>query len=479
MCIHHPLINAVFQNLTPIIDGHPYHFLLACSGGADSTALLVAFHHLRPRLSCRLTVITVNHNIRSAAESSGDSAFVVQLCGQLRPPIPCITAELPVGAVAHCARTRGRGTEDAARVLRYRVFEKTAASVGADFIVTAHNQGDVYETVLMHLFQGASTASLQAMALRRGRYLRPFITVERSSIESFLRQQRIEWREDATNAQDVYLRNRIRHQLLPALTAVFGGWRSGIDKTMQRIGLDRSFCEQALAAARKHFAGSADWKICKHGAIAIQADFFDSLHPALRLRILEQGCLKLDVGMRVSLGILLRLSSELSKTPEESESAAVLEAPLYAKIAAAGNLRLERRGVQLFLFKTDAYLALYNQKSYSLTITKCGLYVYPLGQLEVYKIAEGIFIRDSEDKSQGIGPLTLPLSIRSRRGGDRIQMSSGKLKEVKKILNEWHVDSLARELLPIIIEDSFIQKCTRIRALYGSMLGYKNWFVEE
>jgi len=124
-------------------------------------------------------------------------------------------------------------------------------------------------------------------------------------------------------------------------------------------------------------------------------------------------------------------------------------------------------------------MKLYNQKSYSLTITKCGLYVYPLGQLEVYKIAEGIFIRDSEDKSQGIGPLTLPLSIRSRRGGDRIQMSSGKLKEVKKILNEWHVDSLARELLPIIIEDSFIQKCTRIRALYGSMLGYKNWFVEE
>ena len=84
-----------------------------------------------------------------------------------------------------------------------------------------------------------------------------------------------------------------------------------------------------------------------------------------------------------------------------------------------------------------------------------------------------------EDKSEGIGPFSLPLSIRSRRGGDKIQMSSGKLKEVKKILNEWQVDSLARELLPIIIEDSCVPKDAHIRALYGSMLGYKNRFVEE
>ncbi len=117
------------------------------------------------------------------------------------------------------------------------------------------------------------------------------------------------------------------------------------------------------------------------------------------------------------------------------------------------------------------------QKSYFLTIIQCGTYAYPLGQLAVYRTSAGVFVRDTEDKSPGIGPVALPLSVRSRRNGDRIQMSSGKLKEIKKILNEWRVDSLARELLPIIIEDSCVPK--RIRALYGSLLGYKNWFVEE
>ena len=487
MCSN-PFIDAVFDNLNPFLTHIPCHFLLACSGGADSTALLLAFHQLQTRLRCRLTAVTVNHNIRGAEESAADSAFVAELCNRLEPPISCMVTEIPAGEVARYAKERSRGTEDAARALRYRLFEETAASVGADYIVTAHNRSDVYETALMRLFQGGSTASLSVMPVRRGRYLRPLITVERSDIEAFLRQQGIEWCEDSTNAEDTYLRNRIRHHLVPALAMTFGGWRTGLDKTLQRISLDRSFCEEMLAAARTSYTGAsdaADWMHCKHGALAIAADFFDSLHPALRLRVLEQGCRRLGIGTRVPLGILLRLSSECVAALEVSaSSAAALRIPekqtdTRSKIAAAGALRLERRGARILLFDSTAYLTLYNQKSYFLTIPQCGKYAYPLGQLEVYHSANGIFVRDSEDKSGGIGPFTLPISVRSRCGGDRIQMKSGNVKEVKKILNEWQVDSLARELLPIIIEDTCIRRRTRIRALYGSFLGYKNWFVEE
>ena len=494
-----PFIDAVFDNLKPFLTHIPCRFLLACSGGADSTALLLAFHQLQTRFRCRLTVVTVNHNIRSAEESAADSAFVAELCNRLEPPISCVVAEIPAGEVARYAKERSRGTEDAARTLRYRLFEETAASVGADYIVTAHNRSDVYETALMRLFQGGSTASLSVMPVRRGRYLRPLITVERSDIEAFLRQQGIGWREDSTNAEDTYLRNRIRHHLVPALAMTFGGWRTGLDKTLQRISLDRSFCEEMLTAARTSYTGAsdaADWMQCKHGALAIDADLFDSLHPALRLRVLEQGCRRFGIGTRVPLGILLRLSSECVAASEASDgaapeasavsdvSAAALIIPekqtdTRSKIAAAGALRLERRGARILLFDSTAYLTLYNQKSYFLTIPQCGEYAYPLGQLEVYHSANGIFVRDSEDKSGGIGPFTLPISVRSRRGGDRIQMKSGNVKEVKKILNEWQVDSLARELLPIIIEDTCIRRRTRIRALYGSFLGYKNWFVEE
>ena len=515
----HPLIGAVFDNLKPFLTDIPCRFLIACSGGADSTALLLAFHQLQTRFHYRLTVVTVNHNIRSAEESAADSAFVAELCSRLDPPVDCVVEEIPAGEVVRYAKDRNRGTEDAARTLRYRLFEKTAASVGVDYIVTAHNRSDVYETALMRLFQGGSTASLSMMPVRRGRYLRPLITVERRDIEAFLRQQGIAWREDATNAEDAYLRNRIRHHLVPALAAAFGGWRTGLDKTMQRISLDRSICEEALAAARTNFtgaSGAADWGRCKHGALTIAANFFDSLHPALRLRMLEQGCRRLGIAARIPLGILLRLSSECAAEQEvstkaaprtatgiapetpakavpEASSSATLKAPeieiasiepetqanMHAKVAAAGALRLERRGERILLFDNTVYLTLYNQKSYILTIPQCGEYAYPLGQLEVYQTTNGIFVRDSADKNAGIGPFTLPISVRSRRGGDRIQMKSGNVKEVKKILNEWQVDSLARELLPIIIEDTCIQRRTRIRALYGSFLGYKNWFVEE
>ena len=479
----HPLINAVFDNLKSFLTHNPNSFLLTCSGGADSTALLLAFHQLQTRLHCRLTAVTVNHNIRSAEESAADSAFVAELCSRLEPPVPCVIAEIPAGEVARYAKERNRGMEDAARTLRYRLFEETAASVGADYIVTAHNRSDVYETALMRLFQGGNTASLSVMPIRRGRYLRPLITVERSDIEAFLRQQGIVWREDSTNAEDTYLRNRIRHHLVPALAATFGGWRTGLDKTLQRIALDRSFCEESLATARETFTGMADnassvadaanWAQCKHGALVIAADFFDSLHPALRLRVLEQGCRRLGIGARIPLGILLRLSSECVASHMEKPP------DTRSKIAAAGALRLERRGDRILLFDSTAYLTLYNQKSYILTIPQCGEYAYPLGQLVVYHTADGIFVRDSEDKSNGVGPFTLPISVRSRRGSDRIQMKSGNVKEVKKILNEWQVDSLARELLPIIREDTCIRRRTRIRALYGSFLGYKNWFVEE
>jgi len=456
MC-DHPLVEAVFQNLQPLMGNSPLHFLLTCSGGADSTALLMIFHWLQPRLLCRLSAVSVNHNIRGAEESAADSAFVGDLCRRLNPPIPCIIEDIPVGAVACCARERKRGIEDAARTLRYRIFEKTALSVGADFIVTAHNKNDVYETVLMRLFQGGGTATLRTMSVRRGIYVRPLITADRDGIESFLRQQGLTWREDSTNMQNMYLRNRIRHFLVPALNDTFGAWHTGFDKTLQRISLDCSFCEAALETMHTAFTGAKDWENCSHGAITISTAFFDALPPALRLRLLEQGCVRLNIERRIPLGILLRMVSGNNRI----------------KITAAGDLRMERRGNRLFLFKHATYHRLYNKRSYILSIKQCGTYPYPLGYLEVYENRCGFFLKDKNDSKGGVGPFMLPITVRSRHEGDKIQMRCGKLKTVKKILNEWGVDSLARALLPIIIENN------HIRALYGSLLGYKDWFVEE
>ncbi len=462
----HPVVQAVGSHLIPFFTTAHYHFLLACSGGADSTALLLAFHQLQSVYSFSFSVISVNHNIRPAPESAADSQFVADLCQQLSPAPPCHIEELAYNAVPDCAAQRQKGIEDAARVLRYRAFETYAERINADFIVTAHNQDDVYETLLMRMFQGGSTQALQKMPVQRKHYLRPLSTVTRAEIESFLCKKNISWRTDATNNENQYLRNRIRHFLVPALEKTFDSWESGFDKTLDRIRLDTDFCNNALTEAQNAFSTqhnsaenrteTSEWKQCKTQALSISKQFFYSLPLTLRLRLLEKGCSKLMIHDRISLPLLLRIADSQPETI----------------IHEAGALRFEQRNTALFLFKKKSYTELYHQKSYFIKIIACGLYTYPLGLLSVYATKEGCFIQDTDEPNTPIGPFRLPFEIRGRRNGDRIKMSTGNYKQVKKIFNEWSVDSLSRELLPIIIKD------THLQALYGSPLGYKNWIVQ-
>ena len=456
------LLQEVSSNIQSFLHHSSYHLLLACSGGADSTALLVLLCRLRASFHYTLSVVTVNHNIREQGESAADAAFVCDLCKKYA--LPCYVETLPPLAVAQCAAERKRGVEDAARFLRYQALEQRAAAVHADFILTAHNRNDVYETVLMRLFQGAGTGALKKMPVKRGKYVRPLITVDRTRLEAFLTEEGLEWCEDSTNAHDAYLRNRIRHFLLPALTAVFGAWQPGLDKTLHKIQLDALTCDSELQARQRAFAGGQAsvsfagvcWHLGKLQSLSLSSVFFYTLPASLRLRMLEKGCIQLRVQERVPSGILLRMAA---MKPEE-------------QVIDAGPLLLEHRGTALFLFNKRTYQALYSWKEYCIVVNGCGSYPYPLGLFSVYKKDGGCFCKDTDDAGEGVGPLQLPFMIRGRRTGDRIQMKSGALKTVKKVFNEWAVDSLSRALLPIIVEHN------GVRALYGSPLGYRDWIVK-
>ncbi|MGP1577149.1 MAG: tRNA lysidine(34) synthetase TilS [Treponema sp.] len=470
------VVQGVYSYLEPYLADASVHFLIACSGGADSVALLKVFHTIQSVLGFRISVVTVNHNIRESTVSAADASFVTQFCMSLSPPIPCFVEVLPPGAVADCAQNRKRGIEDAARYLRYQCFENVAAVVHANFIVTAHNRNDVYETVLMRLFQGGSPDSLRKMEVRRGKYLRPFIDVDRTMIEYFLHEEAIVWREDSTNAENTYLRNKIRHFLIPALSSVFGQWHSGLDKTLRKIALDSSFCFDYLKERQMSFFQqdtrtctipvestetqtasaycSSEWQCHPTGGLTISRLFFDSLAPALRLRLVEYACSLLGVPERVPLAVLLRLVETSGKTG----------------VSAAASLRMERRGERIFLFNMMQYRTLLKEMLYVLAIQCEGVYNYPLGQLRVYKRADGYYIHCT-DTDTAVGPFKLPITVRGRQEGDIIQMSTGAFKSVKKIFNEWAVDSASRKFLPIVVEGS------NLRALYGSPLGYPNWVV--
>lgn len=189
--------------------------LVAVSGGADSVVLLHCLHRLAPSCGIRLAVGHLDHGLRGEA-GAVDAAFVRELAEALG--IPAVVKHLPPGAVA----ARGRSLQEAARAARYAFLAEAADEAGADRIALAHTADDVAETVLMNLLRGSGPAGLRGIPPVRGeRVIRPLLAVRREQVEAFVRAHRLRFRPDPSNEDPRFLRNRIRHRLLPFLEKEF------------------------------------------------------------------------------------------------------------------------------------------------------------------------------------------------------------------------------------------------------------------
>ncbi|MGC1294740.1 MAG: tRNA lysidine(34) synthetase TilS [Alloacidobacterium sp.] len=189
---------------------------VAVSGGADSVALLRRLAELWQELGLVLAVLHVHHGIRGA-EADADAAFVEELAKQLglrflRRDVDTLTR----------AKAEQETVEEAARKLRYAWFEDLLARGELDAVATAHTLDDQAETILYKLLRGAWTEGLAGIfpVVERagGVILRPLLRTRRSEVEAWLKGINQPWREDSTNTDAAYTRNRIRHHLLPILT---------------------------------------------------------------------------------------------------------------------------------------------------------------------------------------------------------------------------------------------------------------------
>jgi tRNA(Ile)-lysidine synthase len=190
---------------------------VAVSGGADSVALLRALINAAPEIGLVLSVAHVHHGIRGA-DADADAKFVADLTTDFGLPFHRRDVDAPAAA------QKNRETlEEAARNLRYAWFAELLASGIADAVATAHTLDDQAETVLHKFLRGAWTEGLSGihplLAQPQGAILRPFLGVRRADIEAWLSSIRQQWREDLTNVDTAHTRNRLRHELLPALAA--------------------------------------------------------------------------------------------------------------------------------------------------------------------------------------------------------------------------------------------------------------------
>lgn len=185
--------------------------LVAISGGGDSIALARGLLATRRRGEGRILAAHFNHGLRGA-ESDEDARFVAKFCRRHRVP-------LKTGHLSGKATAPGM-SEERARNARYAFLRRTAESVGARYVVTGHTMDDQVETVLQRLFRGTGLSGLAGIprARRLGSalvLLRPLLNFRRDEIREYLDSLGQAFREDATNAQTRFTRNRIRHELLP------------------------------------------------------------------------------------------------------------------------------------------------------------------------------------------------------------------------------------------------------------------------
>lgn len=210
--------------------------LVALSGGADSTALLLSMHDLQQEGKIGgLFAAHLNHGIRGEA-ALRDQQFCEVLCRKHAIPFYTETADVPSYAKAH-----GQSLEQAAREVRYAFLERARDHFGANAIATAHHRDDQAETVLLHLIRGSGLTGLGGMKPRNGLLIRPMLSISRAEILEFLSARDADYCEDETNAENNALRNRIRNELLPLLSTYNPAIAESLNKTATLIAQDEAY----------------------------------------------------------------------------------------------------------------------------------------------------------------------------------------------------------------------------------------------
>jgi tRNA(Ile)-lysidine synthase len=325
-------------------------------------ALLVAMADARAKTGLVLSAVHVHHGLRGA-EADGDARFVAELAKKLDVPL-----RVEQGDVTSLAAERRQGIEEAARSLRYRIFHELLASREVDTVATAHTLDDQAETVLMKMLRGAWTEGLGGIAPvitveeiggGRGRIVRPLLEVTRAEIVAHLEARGQPWREDSTNQELVFTRNRVRHTLLPQLRE----FQPRISEQLARMAavardeeawwgreLARVMSGMVLPGRPVRGGGRANSTRPGEGGVAIELERLRAMHPALQRRVLRAAAEQVGGALTFDQTEALRVLTGLDERGGGKRGKVELGAGLTAE-RTARELRIvriaETQGAQL------------------------------------------------------------------------------------------------------------------------------------
>ena len=397
---------------------HGSTLVCAVSGGKDSVCLLHVMLSLQKELSVTVKAAHLNHQLRGE-ESDRDEAFVRNLCESLFVPLVVSRADV----LARCEGT-GESVEEAARVLRYQFFDSFGSPVA-----TAHTQDDNLETVLLNLVRGTALRGLCGIPPKRGRIIRPMLCVSRQEVEQYLLQHDLAHVEDSSNASDLPLRNRLRHEVLPLLRRENPNLSETVFRMDAVLRQENAYLEsQASSLLQSCVLPSGGWS-CSVLRAAPQA-----LHARAMRMLLSQ--LRIAKPAQAHVDALVHLISAASGT---------------SSVTLPGGKML-RRSYDVLLIAADDVPQTFEQKALllggeteipelSLRISCRFVKKYEKSMLRLCTFA---FKYDTIDEIKA-------LCIRPRRAGDEIQLPGGS-RSLKKLLIDRKVPRDARSLVPVVAD---------------------------
>lgn len=217
--------------------------LLAVSGGKDSMAML----HLFVAAKFNIGVAHCNFQLRAKAADE-DEDFVKQTCQQLNIPFHSIRFD-----TADYAEKHKISTQMAARELRYNWFEEIKTTDHYHSIATAHHQNDVAETMLINLTKGSGLSGLHGIKAKNNHIIRPLLCFTSDEIQQYISTHQISYREDQSNASVKYVRNKIRHEVLPKLAEINPNIIETLNKAATHFSATENILNQKIEAEKTLF----------------------------------------------------------------------------------------------------------------------------------------------------------------------------------------------------------------------------------
>lgn len=394
--------------------------LVACSGGPDSLALAYWFIQMQEMAGIRVALAYIHHHLRAAADAEWE--FVKHIADKEGVPFWGAECDIP-----QIAKVSGKSIETAAREERYRLLYEIMRREGYERLAVAHHADDQAETVLHHVLRGTGIQGLRGMLPQRGNVIRPFLVVTRKEIESYLKTVPYTPCIDESNTDTTYLRNALRHEVLPVLAEINPQIRTALCRLADNARHDMDALQYWLQGEIK-----AHWEVRGKDLRQVERRIWNRWPTAVRRHCIRMGY------------------AAYGKTPSHT----MVEAMMRLAEKGRTGSRYAALGVQMVLTATHIRW----QPVSNPVLTTTPMQSHPDATGEMVLDGVQILLRSSDTMTERALPQAAMhgmLRLRRRQAGDRIRLVYG-TKKWKDWLIDHKIPREERDDLVLLADDRYV-----------------------